>query len=143
MIRQSNGFHLSTNALHCMYLHSSRSPEGSRYQAYSSRFYFKVSRGIYVFGQNFSYLIFESVNFIGFLRRPCRNMSVATNKVFPTIYLKFGRRNHMNKLDWLTLQDFYYIVQYYIRGVGRPAVPTINGESPLRPPIAFVFSTFR
>ena len=115
MIRQSNGFHLSTNALHCMYL-DSRGPKGSTYQAYSSGFYFKVSwmGEIYIFGQNFSFLIFESVNFIGFLEGPAKIRLLTKNKVFSSIYLNFGSRNPLNKLNWLTPQDLYYIVQYYI-----------------------------
>ena len=52
----------------------SKSPEESTNQDYSSCFYFRIFQwGIWMFGSNFSYLVFEAASIFEGLLRPCRN----------------------------------------------------------------------
>ena len=65
-------------------------------------------RGIKICGPNFSYLIFEAVNFWGFWGpAEMRGHDLEENKVVPLIFKQFWSRSHLNNLDWLTPQDVY------------------------------------
>ena len=107
--------------LHSRYL------EGSTSQVYSSGFYFRISwilmEWLY-FSQN------QTLEFLKGLRRlqnwltqklstyekfwlaEMRRNDFVKNKVQPSIFMNLWSRNHLNKLDWLTPQDLYYIVSY-------------------------------
>ena len=63
-------------------------------------------RGIKIFGPNFSHLIFEAVNFLGFWDpAEMRENDFEENKVVPLIFKQFSSRSHLMKLDRLTPQD--------------------------------------